>query len=95
MKRFLSAFAAWLAVLFVTSFFLLGWVFERGCWYRPVAALALLLAGFTCVLLEQADELNALKERLDALENGRTGAAEPPEKDASDAPKQPAANQEE
>lgn len=80
MKRFLEAFAGWLAVLLVGGFFLAGWLFERGYWYRPLFVLALLLAGFTCVLFEQAGELETLKKRLDTLEKAmEKGQEAPPE----------------
>ena len=68
MKRFFSAFAAWSFVLFMLAFFLAGWIFKAGYWYRPLLVLALLLAGFTCVLFAQDDEIETLKKRLDALE---------------------------
>ena len=77
MKRFLAAFAAWLAVLLLGGFFLAGWLFERGYWIRPVAALALLLAGFSCVVYELASEQEALKKRLEALEKARAADQTP------------------
>lgn len=85
MKRFFSTLAAWLIVLFLLFFFLGGWIFAgNDHWLRPLVPLALLLTGFSVIIAEQGDELEALKKRLDALE--AKPAAPTPAPDTAQAP---------
>ncbi len=80
MKRFFSIFAAWLVVLFLLFFFLGSWIFAgNGHYLRPLLPLALLLTGFSVIIAEQGDELDALKKRLDALEAKLAAQAPAPE----------------
>lgn len=85
MKRFFSTLAAWLIVLFLLFFFLGGWIFAgNDHWLRPLVPLALLLTGFSVIIAEQGDELEALKKRLDTLE--AKPAAQAPAPDTAQAP---------
>lgn len=80
MKRFFSTLAAWLIVLFLLFFFLGSWIFAgNGHWLRPLVPLALLLTGFSVIIAEQGDEMEALKKRLDTLEAKPAAQAPAPE----------------
>lgn len=62
-----------------------GWIFAgNDHWLRPLVPLALLLTGFSVIIAEQGDEMEALKKRLDTLE--AKPAAPTPAPDTAQAP---------
>lgn len=57
-----------------------SWIFAgNGHYLRPLLPLALLLTGFSVIIAEQGDEMEALKKRLDTLEAKPAAQAPAPE----------------